>query len=80
MGLQDLLEGQKAARRLPSRAERKAIRMQARASRRIVGEELGVSAATVAYWETAGDPSGTFAVAYLDLLRTLRQELTDETV
>lgn len=62
-----LVERRRAAE-LPSPAERREIRDRLRISRRAVAQELGVSGATVQWWENGGNPRPARAIAYRRLL------------
>lgn len=69
----ELIEQVRAARRLPSPAAARAIRLAAGVSQRQVGEVLGVDRVTVARWESAERrPRGDLAVRYGELLEGLR--------
>ena len=69
-----LVEEIRAAKRLPSPAMARAIRLAADVSQERIAAELGVHRVTVARWEAgARRPRGQHRAAYAELLRQLQE-------
>lgn len=74
--LEQLAERVGAVVALPSPAECRRLREQCRATRRDVGDVVGVTQAAVALWESgAARPTPEHAVRYLEVLRVFAASL-----
>jgi DNA-binding transcriptional regulator YiaG len=69
-----LVEDVRAAKRLPSPAMARAIRLAAEVSQERIATELGIHRVTVARWEAGTRrPRGQLRIAYADLLCQLQE-------
>lgn len=71
----ELIREVQAARRLPSPAAARAIRLAAEVGQTRMAQELGVNRVTVYRWECGSRrPRGLLLARYLDILEALRRE------
>jgi transcriptional regulator with XRE-family HTH domain len=73
-----LVDQARAARRLPSPAGAKAIRLGVGVTQQQLADELGVDRVTVARWESGKrTPRGELRLRYIAVLETLAEFLRD---